>query len=178
MQAGKPDSDDAQPPAPSLAGKLAGVWRRDAAAEDGWPGQRMALVVVGLIALGPLLTIGGAKMLAAREAHKSATLQTELAPRIEATRQAEIARTRLSEALARRPMANTLEALGRVLPAEAAVVRAERTKGGALEIDIATPDPDKLRMALRRAPEFGQIRNVAQRQGDAGMIVTFLGGAE
>jgi hypothetical protein len=57
-------------------------------------------------------------------------------------------------------------------------VRAERTRAGALEIDIATSDPDKLRMALRRAPEFAQIRNVAQRQDDARMIVTFLGGAE
>jgi hypothetical protein len=178
MKAGQPDNDDVPPPAPSLAGKLAGALRREAPAGEGWPAERLAVAVAALIALGPVLTIGGAALLARREAAASATLQAELAPRIAAARQSEVARTRLSAALAQRPMANTLEALGRVLPPEASVVRAERTRAGALEIDIATPDPDKLRMALRRASEFGQIRNVAQRQGDAGMIVTFLGGAE
>lgn len=181
MKVGKPDPEISPPQPPrSLAERLGEAMRqpRDAAIE-GWPPLRLAAVLALLIAAAPLLTIAGATLLASREKAAAARLEGDLAPLIASAQGAEEARRALRQLLARRAPAPLLEALGKTLPPEARLVRIERTAQGALEFDVAAPDPDTLRLALRRAPAFAQLRNVGQRQDEGGgMIVSFLGGAE
>ena len=82
------------------------------------------------------------------------------------------ARAELGRAAARPAIGVTLDALAGALPPDAALARVERTRQGMLELDIATPDPDALRAAVRRVPEFARLRDTSQRRTDAAMIVS------
>lgn len=178
MQLGTPDPEPAPPP--SLAQRLAAFAKRAPIAAgtpraEKWPEGSIAALVALLIAAGPLLTIAGAKLLAAQERGAAAQLAAEAAPRIEAARAAEAARSQIDSVLRRMTLGATLEALARTLPADATLVRAARSIEGVLEIDVAAADPDRLRAALRRAPAFARLRNTGQREADGRMIVTFAG---
>lgn len=164
MQAGAPDRDT---PAPSVT--LAGRLARVRLAEGRW---WVPAILAGLIAAGPVATIVGASILTDRARAATARLQAESGPRIAAERSAMQARAQFGNAIALPTIAATLDALAPALPGDASVVRAERTRGGALELDIATTDPDRLRAAIRRAPGFGRMRDASQRQTDAAMIVS------
>lgn len=129
--------------------------------------------VAGLLAAGPLLTIGGAKLFGAQERRASDALRAEVAPRIAAREAAAASRAVLAPVLARPALGTTLEAIARALPAEAVLVRAERKPAGGLEFDIAAPDPDTLRARLRRTRDFARLRDAGQRQ-DGGVLVTSL----
>ena len=177
MHVGKPDPQPA-PPEPSLAQRLAAIGRGRPVGAAKWPEGRLAPLVAVLIAAGPLLTIGGATLLTGRERAASVRLEAEATPRIEAARAATEARGQMDAVLRRRTLAATIEILARALPADATLVRVERTAQGALELEIATPDPDRLRSALRRAPALARLRNTGQRQSDSGMIVLFAGTAQ
>jgi hypothetical protein len=136
------------------------------------PVWEAATAVAVLIALGPLMTIAGAKLLTRHERAQIAPLQNDLAPRLTAEQAARNARTEIGAAIARPQMGATLEALSRALPADASLSRAERTAQGALEFDVTTTDPDKLRAAIRRVPELAGLRDSGQRQGDGAMLVS------
>ena len=136
------------------------------------------MLVAGLIGLGPILTIGGAKLLTGRERTQTARLEAELAPKMARRSDAEQARERLAQVLERPTLAATLDALARALPKDASLARAERVGEGELQLEVGTPDPDSLRGALRRAPALARLRETGQRRGDAGMIVALHGGAE
>jgi hypothetical protein len=169
MDAGKPDPLETSPPPPSLAGRLrAALARGDAPDRAWWP----AALLGGLIALGPVLTLAGAALLTAREQAAVARLRAELAPRQAAENARGKARVELGNAVTRPAMGATLDALAGVLPGEARLMRAERTRQGALEVDIATNDPDALRSAIRRAPALADLRNTSQRRSDAAMVVS------
>lgn len=177
MHVGRPDPELA-PTEPSLAQRLAAIGRGRSVGAAKWPDGRLAALIAGLIAAGPLLTIGGATLLAGRQRAASARLEAEAAPRIEVARAAAEARGQMDAVLRRRTLAATIEVLARALPADASLVRAGRNAQGALELEIATPDPDRLRSALRRAPAFARLRNTGQRQADTKMIVLFAGTAQ
>lgn len=177
MHVGKPDPEPAPLP-PSLAQRLAAIGRGRLAGTAKWPDGRLAALVAVLMAAGPMLTIGGAALLTGQQRAASARLEAEAAPRIDAARAVAEARGQMDAVLRRRTLAATIEALARALPADAALVRAGRNAQGALELEIATPDPDKLRSALRRAPAFARLRNTGQRQADTKMIVLLVGTAQ
>lgn len=178
MRAGEPDKDDVPPPDESLTAKLFRSVRgaRSAPAEDRpaveW---RHAAMLAGLIAMGPVLTISGARMLAAQERAQAAQLEAQLAPRLARRASAEQARELLSPVAGRATLGATLEALARGLPKDASVVRAERGADGVLELALRTPDPDALRAALRRVPALAGLREVGQQRSDAAMIVMLRG---
>lgn len=181
MRAGEPDREDVPAPGESLAGRLLRAGRtRGAADASREPARwwREATLVAGLIGLGPVLTIGGAKLLAARERTQTARLEAQLAPRMARRADAEQARERLASVLERPTLAGTLDALARALPKDASLVRAERSGEGELQLEVRTPDPDALRGALRRTPALARLRETGQQRGDAAMIVSLRGGAE
>jgi Tfp pilus assembly protein PilN len=130
-------------------------------------------VLAGLILSAPLLTIAGAKLLTGAVEREGAALSAQLAPRIAAQREAEAAHQRLADALRGPGPSRTIEALARTLPAEAKIARLARQPDGAIDIEVAAPDPDRLRSALRRAPEFAKVRDAGQRAGDGEMISRF-----
>jgi hypothetical protein len=134
---------------------------------------RIALTIAGLIVSAPLLTIAGAKLLTGAAEREAAALRDHLAPRIAAQREAEAAHQRLGDALRRPGPGAIVETLARMLPAEAKVARLAREPGGAIDLEIAAPDPDRLRSALRRIPEFARVRDVGQRAGDGEMVSRF-----
>lgn len=176
MTEGLPEPEDASPPPPpSLAERVARAGRaRIAAAPAGdW---RVGLGVALLLAAGPLLTIGGAAVLRADARAEARRLDATAAPRAAAARASAEARAALAPVLARPSIGQTLEALARALPEEARLARAERTAQGALEVDIAAPDPDAVRAALRRDPALAGLRDVTQRRGEGAMIATFRSG--
>ncbi len=179
MDAGKPDTIENEPRGRSLAGGLRAAargWLERRPASPGVPlggGRRVAVAVALLIAAGPLVTLLGADLLAGRARSDAARLSAGLAPRMAAEHGAEQARVQMGAAIARPMLGSTLEAVARALPANAAVVRAERMRDGALELEIATPDPDQLRPALRSLPRIGTFRNTGQRRGDTGMVASF-----
>jgi hypothetical protein len=183
MHVGEPDPEAAAIASPSLAHRLLALAKRrppgvaHPASAARWSDASVAALVAVLIAAGPLLTIGAARLLAGQQRAAAARLETEASPRIEAARAAAEAREQMDAVLRRRTLSATIEALARALPADATVVRAGRTAQGVLEIEIAAADPDQLRAALRRAPTFARLRNTGQRQADAKMIVAFVGTA-
>ncbi|UYY59646.1 hypothetical protein [Sphingomonas sp. S2-65] len=136
------------------------------------------MLVAGLIALGPALTLAGAKLLTDRERGQAALLEAQLAPRTARHAEAERTRDRLASVIARPTLTATLDALAGALPKEASLARAERNAEGVLQLDVRAPDPDALRSALRRAPGFAGLREIGQRRGDAAMIVSWRGEAE
>lgn len=134
---------------------------------------RTAFALAGLILSAPLLTIAGAKLLTGAVEREGAALSAQLAPRIAAQREAEAAHQRLADALRGPGPSGTIEALAQTLPAEATIARLARQPDGAIDIEVAAPDPDRLRSALRRAPEFAKVRDAGQRAGDGEMISRF-----
>ncbi|NYT42063.1 hypothetical protein HZY97_14935 [Sphingomonas sp. R-74633] len=167
MDAGKPDPKASPPDSLShrLSAKLDGL----RLPVGSWG---TAAALGALIAAGPLLTLVGANLLAKHEKRATLQLQNQIAPRLEAEETARAARTALANAAGRASPGEVLELLAGVLPAEASLTRIERTTDGGLELDVAGGDPDGLRAAIRRAPEFAGMRNTSQRRTDAAMIVS------
>ncbi|MCD2325101.1 hypothetical protein LQ953_13850 [Sphingomonas sp. IC-56] len=178
MRAGEPDKEDVPPPGESLTAKLfrsargAGRAPAGAKASGQW---REAALLAGLIAMGPVLTIAGAQMLAVQERGQAERLEAQLAPRLARRASAEQARDLLSPVISRATLGATFEALARGLPKDASVVRAERGADGTLQLALRTPDPDALRAALRRVPALSGLREVGQQRSDAAMIVLLQG---
>jgi len=169
MEAGKPDPQAPPPAATSLSARLGGLLAGLSGPAGGWG---MAAAFGALIAAGPLLTLAGANLLAQHEKRASIRLQNDLAPRLATEAAARTARAALANAAGRPAPGEVLEVLAGVLPPEASLTRAERTADGGLEFDVSGGDPDGLRAAVRRAPEFAGMRNTSQRRTDAAMIVS------
>lgn len=138
------------------------------------PRKGLRPVTVGLallIALGPLATALGATLLADAARRETAKIEATLAPvRRSAQRQA-AARTLLSDAIARPGPVALLDAVATALPADAALVRAERREDGLIELEVAASDPDALRSALRRVPALAGLRDVRQQEGEGRTLV-------
>ncbi|ODP39494.1 hypothetical protein BFL28_10095 [Sphingomonas turrisvirgatae] len=134
---------------------------------------RWAAALIGLIALGPVLTIGGAKMLERDALATAARVQAEAAPRIAAAAQDHDARELLRAAV-RRPTASVwLDRVAAALPAEARVARMTQAADGAVELEITAPDPDPVRTALRRDPAFAGFREAGQRRAGALILIRY-----
>ena len=169
MKPGAPDPDMSTNEPRSLAQHAARGLARLRPGEGDW---RVAALAGALIAAGPVLTIGAAHLLTRQTEREAMQLRDRLAPRIAADRTAAEARALLRATVRRPGLGSTLEALARVLPADAQVVRAQRTSGGVLALDIAAADPDALRAAVRRAPQFTNLRDSRQQRVDSGMVVS------
>jgi hypothetical protein len=173
-----PDPIPADAAPPSLASRIVVAWRgRRAPARPSMPVMppgdwRIPAAAAALIAAGPLFTIAGAGLLSAGERSAAAELEHGLAPRVAAANAAYHARAELGAPLRRPGVSATIEALARALPADVTLSRAGREMTGALLIEVATSDPDRLRAALRRSGDFAGLRDVGQRQGDGVMLVT------
>ncbi len=169
MDAGKPDPEPVSAPPQSLAHRVAAALGGVALPVGGWG---VAVAFGALLAAGPLLTLAGAHMLAQNEKRATLRLQDKIAPQLQAEVAAREARTVLANAAGRAAPGQVIELLAGVLPPEAKLTRIERTRDGGLELDVTGGDPDALRSAIRRAPEFAGMRNTSQRRADAGMIVS------
>lgn len=165
----KPPAAPEPVPAHSLSHRLSAALR-GASLPAG--GRGVAAAFGALLAAGPLLTLAGATLLAQHEKRATLRLQDQLAPRLQAEAAAREARTALANAAGRAAPGQVVELLAGVLPPETRLTRIERTRDGGLEFDVAGSDPDTLRAAIRRAPEFAGMRNTSQRHTDAGMIVS------
>lgn len=172
------------PPQRSLASGLGSAARDAIGNARGWWAERPAQVttrrdwivagsVAALIAAGPVFTIVGAKLMTGSVRAEVNRLEEQAAPRNAAAKSAADDRAALVAMLRRPGLGATAEALARVLPVEAVVLRIERDRQGLLEIDISAPDPDKLRAALRAEPALARLRDAGQQRGDLMMTVTF-----
>lgn len=167
MDDGEP-TRDSLPGGGSLAGQIGALLRSG----GGHPNRELAAAIAISIALGPLCTLAGAKWIAATDRREVQRLRDELDPRLAAERESDEARGQLARTAARPMMGVTLEALARGIPADSTIARVERSPQGFLEVDVSTPDPDRLRAAIRRDPALSRLRDTSQRQSDAMMIVT------
>lgn len=158
--------EDAAPRSESLADRLVRALRTSGGRGE-W---RAAAGVALLLALAPLLTQAAAWWSERRVVGEIAALSRTAAPQLAAAREHAAARATLDALLARPTLGSTIEALARVLPAEASVARAGWVDGR-LAIEVAAPDPDRLRAALRRDPTTVGLRDAGQRQGDGAMLV-------
>lgn len=149
----------------SLVGRIARV--RPRLDRRGW---RVAVVVALLIIAGPLLTIAGARLL--EEHVRGETLLIERSPATVAARAADVQQSALRQLLARQAIVVTLDGLARTLPYNASLTFIEANGEGALRIEVATPDPDRVRAALRRDPATAALRDAGQRRGGGVMLVT------
>lgn len=129
---------------------------------------RVGAAIAGLLALVPLAVIAIATLLAIGTEDRTAART-----RTEAVALARIAEAQRLRTVLRRPTVGaTLEALARALPAEARLRRVARNADGALVVEVATADPDRLRAALRREPLTAGLRDVGQQGGPGGLLVT------
>jgi hypothetical protein len=132
---------------------------------------RIAAGIAALIAAGPLATMLGAQLLADSARAEVAALRSQAAPRLAAAKAYARDRVELAALLRRPGVGTTFEALARALPDDAVLTRAGRGRDGALEAEVATPDPDKLRASLRREPALARLHDAGQRRGDQAMLV-------
>lgn len=189
---------DPAPPAASLASAMRGHlaawaaglglrarrgigWARARAGDlrIGWHGDwRVAAGIAALIAAGPLASWIGALVLAEGLRGEIARLEPLAAPRMARAQAATAARAALSDTVRRVPMAIAVEAVARGLPEDSSLIGAARDGDGTVRIEVATPDPDGLRGALRRSPALAGLRDAGQRRGGTGMVVTLEGRIE
>ncbi len=172
-----PDAADRDPssPPPSLAARAFG-WVRAGGARSPAPADEAAGLerprawvmpaLALLIAAGPLATLAAATLLAERAQHDAAAAEAALAPRRSAEQARGAARTMLASAIVQPGPAALLDTVSAALPADAALVRAERQGDGALELEVAASDPDALRSALRRVPALAGLRDVRQQESE------------
>lgn len=142
----------------------------DAALTPAWVGW----VVAALIAAGPLLTIAGAEWLRARTLAETSRLETAHAPAHAAAARAAEARAVLRGTLTGPALGVTLDTLAAALPAEDRLAAASADGSGALRLEIATVDPDRLRAALRRSRLSG-LRETGQARGEGVLLVRWEG---
>ncbi|NLS27331.1 hypothetical protein S2M10_23260 [Sphingomonas sp. S2M10] len=174
-----PDRDPTMPP-PSLALRAFG-WARararrpvapvDKAAEAVAAGSWIVPALALLVAAGPIATLAGATLLAGRAQRETAAAEAALAPRYAADQARGAARTMLGAAIVQPGPAALLDTLSTALPADAALMRAERQADGTLELEVAVSDPDALRTALRRVPALAGLRDVRQQEGEGRTMV-------
>jgi hypothetical protein len=124
-----------------------------------------------LLAAGPVATIVGATLLANVTSSEAAGLEARLAPRRVAEQGRDAARTILASAIVRPGPAALLDSVAAALPADAALVRAERREDGMLELEVLVSDPDALRSALHRVPALAGLRDVRQQEGEGRTLV-------
>lgn len=145
--------------------------RVDGASEpkSAWPWILPTLAL--LTAAGPITTLAGATLLAGHAQRDAAAAEAALAPRHAAEQARVSARTILGTAIVQPGPAAWLDALSAALPADAALVRAERQADGAVELEVTVSDPDALRAALRRVPTLAGLRDVRQQEGEGRTLV-------
>lgn len=191
MDAGPPDPIVPQAAAtPSLAERMAAAVRAlpararpggaaraaGAAGQAGAGAGRAGWAIVALLCTGPLAASAAADWLRHDAAARAAaTAQASAPARARAAAHA-AAHAELARAARVPGVAATLDALAAALPDDARLVRAARGGDGVVELDIATPDPDRLREALRRTPALARFRNVGQHRDATGMVATFREG--
>jgi hypothetical protein len=166
-------------PPPSLAGRLGGWVRdrrrpRDLADTDSPKliGRRWVMPALAmLVAAGPLATLIGASLLAHVTEGDTRWMEAARAPRRIAEARREAAHMSLSAAMVRPGPAALLDGVAAALPADAALVRAERRPDGALALEVSVSDPDALRSALRRVPALAGLRDVRQQEGEGRTLV-------
>ncbi|WP_294258296.1 hypothetical protein [uncultured Sphingomonas sp.] len=171
------NSDPSLPP--SLAARL-GAWvrasrrgRRGADPESPkltsprWVTPALAMLIVA----GPLATMLGAGLLSGASERATRRMAATLEPRHLRAQQREAARATLSAAILRPGPAALLDRVAAALPADAALIRAERSADGALALEVSVSDPDALRSALRRAPGLSGLRDVRQQEGEGRTLV-------
>ncbi len=183
-------ADDMAPPGPSLVGQIVAAARRsrgfvspaetDAAVparlppprEQRTPIDRVGAAVALMLIAAPLAIWIDAAWLTQRARTATDTLSRQAAPIDAARADAARAREQLGMAWTQPTIGTTIEAIGRALPADAALLRVERHATGLLSIEVAAPDPDQVTAALRRDPALAELRAVSQTPGDDGMRVT------
>jgi hypothetical protein len=133
---------------------------------------RVAAGIALLLAAAPGATLVGAWALRPAAEAEAAAIEPRARPRMTAERDAARGREALRALLRRPTLGAVIDRLAAVLPEGARLARAERGSDGALMLEVATPDPDELRRALRREPLLAGLRDRGQRQSEGGMIVT------
>lgn len=135
-----------------------------------WVGWATAALIV----TGPLLTIAGGEWLAARSRAETARLETASAPRRAATATAAEARAMLRGAIVAPAVGATLDTLAAALPAEDRLTAVAADGSGALAVEIATVDPDRLRAAIRQS-RLSSLSEAGQRRGEGVLVVRWAG---
>lgn len=162
-------------PRDSLTDRLARRAARVGRGHAAWPRPDMRLVgaLIGIIALGPLLTIVGATLLRAGVEAENRVLEARLHARLAPQAAHREAAAALRDAVRQPAMTATLEGLARALPDDARLVSAARGADGGVQVEVSVSDPDQLRGALRRDPALAAMRESGQRRTpDARVVVT------
>lgn len=165
-------SDDRDTPRASLISQIGRAARTRAStiATPAGIGWRAEAGVAALLVSAPLLTIGGAWWIERQVRNDTAEIARSAAPRLAVARDRAAALATLTGLLARPSFGATIETLARTLPADVTLTKATWVEGR-LRIEVAAPDPDRLRIALRRDPVTAGLRDAGQSRGDGGMIV-------
>lgn len=127
------------------------------------------ILLAVLLPAGPVLSWGAATLQAAAiradiqaQRRAAATLLAQRA----AARADRAALAQLAPGIA-----DTANAFAGALPADSRLAAVAADEHGRLSADVATPDPDTLRTALRRDPRTAALRDVGQTRGDGVIVV-------
>lgn len=162
-------------PPPSLFDRLGEVRGRRRVSTRA-PASRADRIKAGslfaLLIAGPLASIVINHSIAAQSQGEIAQAQARQTPVETAAARVRMGRDVLAAAFARPAPVAVLTRLAQLLPGDARVARIGQREG-ALQAEIATSDPDRLRAALRRDPVLKGLRETGQRQGDGVIVVAF-----
>ena len=140
--------------------------------------RRPATIALCLLASIPLLVAIGAWSLAAVAGGEARQLEAASTPtgRTDQPYLSSIARRELAAALSRPTIGDIVRRLSAVLPQNASLVRAASDTKGILTIEIDTPDPDRLRLAISGDPLLGTLSEAGQKRTEDGAIRVSLRG--
>ncbi|WP_033921353.1 hypothetical protein [Sphingomonas sp. 37zxx] len=131
--------------------------------------RRFGIALAILLPAGPVLSWGVASWQAAAIRQEIQAQRRTAAPAL-ATRAAALA-DRAALTTTAPAIADILNALALTLPRDARLAAVAADEHARLSADVATPDPDTLRAALRRDPRTAALRDIDQARGDGVILV-------
>ncbi|ATE63527.1 hypothetical protein [Rhizorhabdus dicambivorans] len=151
-----------------------------------WNIPRLRVPQQGLIAAGlilatiPVSTALGAWGLTALtrwQAHRLAQREAPALARYERVALVEGSRRHVMAVMTSPPVSAVVVRLARLLPPDTGLAAVSLDEGGALVIEVETPDPDALRGALAADPLFAGLDEVGQTRTDEATLQVTLKGA-
>ncbi len=154
-------------------------WRPTLPAGIALPSHPTLIAVALILATVPITTALGAWSLTALNRWQANRVATAQAPAIAAYARVaavESVRPRATAIMVAPTITAMVARLRAALPEEAGLAGLSRDEGGALTIEVETPDPDRLRSALAADPLLATLRNSGQTMTDGGTIMVILQG--
>lgn len=129
------------------------------------------VILAALLASVPFSIWAGAEWLTRDVRARSAALVEQTAPWRAARADQARARAEFTRLVAAPRAAERVDQLARALDESDRIAAVQRDAGGTITAEVLTVDPARVRSQLRRSADLPPLRTVAERRGEAALVV-------